>query len=136
MQTFNDSTGQEWQLEVNGFTIKKVRTETDIVLTDLADLRGGEESVFVQLFSPPYVDLVAVLWSLCEEQADVLDISPNKFASHLGGVSLGDAAKALSRAVPEMFPDASQRKAIAAAMDALWDASEAIAKGAADQIAD
>lgn len=112
MHKFSDTKGREWGVELNGYTIQKVHRDCDVWLTDLPNVQGGEQSLLSRLLSPPYVLLVQVLWSLCEEQAKSAQVSEQDFATGLGGDTLENASEALSATVADFFTSPGQRSAL------------------------
>lgn len=105
MRTFHDSIGREWKIDINVSSYAKVKTECSFDLLKL--FAGGESGVEDLLSNPP--QLVAVLWTLCEQQAEKAAITPEQFGVGFAGDSLQDAAFALIEATIDFFPNARKR---------------------------
>lgn len=97
MPSFKDSHGREWQVSLDGITLKELRDAHKI---DLSDVVG---SVYSQLKGDP-ASLTVALSHICADQIRAADLTPKKFAAAVNGVVLDDAFKALWRAAELFFP--------------------------------
>lgn len=101
MVTFKDAADRQWELDVNIVSVKKVRDETDV------DLLGVTDGKLHAAITDPQ-KLVAVLYSLCEEQATKTGITPDQFGRSLRGDAIEGATYALLDAITEFFPRAQR----------------------------
>jgi hypothetical protein len=71
MAKFRDSGGRDWEINLTILTMKKLREDSDIRLTDPEQLAS--------IFDDP-VKQLDVLWAVCQKQAESYDMSPEDFA--------------------------------------------------------
>ncbi len=109
MRTFKDANQTDWALTVNVTTRKKVQADTGF------DLFGVVESAEIEKLEDPAL-LVAVVFSLCEEQAKKSNTTPEQFAEAMAGDALDSASEALFGAVADFFPK-SRRTVMTAALE-------------------
>lgn len=96
--SFTDSAGQDWQLRFTLRALESVRKEFGVDFSPSADGQA-----FLVLSRDP-LKLGAVLWTLCESQADNLGVSPEQFAERFDGPTLDAAYDALVAASIELAP--------------------------------
>lgn len=100
MATFKDNRGRSWGIEISITVLRRVRNELDLNLVeifsgDLLDRLAGDPLLLGEL-----------LWVLCAEQAERLQVSPEEFGA-LAGDALagpGGALEALEVALADFFP--------------------------------
>lgn len=113
MKRFLDSTGKQWEFDVNLESIERVKSICNV---DLSDLFGDDLKLISSLFENPSL-LVSVLWELCEHQDDTLKAA---FRKSMRGDSLELAASALVDDVIDFFPNARRRELCRATVQKLW----------------
>ncbi len=113
MKTFTDTVGRTWTITIHVAAIKKLRGTLDVDLFRLADdgFRGLAEIV-----GDP-VKLVDVLYVLCAEQAQSLNITDEQFGAAMGGDVLLTAADAFVEELIGFFPDARVRATLSKVID-------------------
>jgi hypothetical protein len=105
MARFKDRTGDEWEIGFDLPTIPKVRAAG----FDLNKI--GRDAKELDILDDPE-KLGAVLWELCEEQAEKRGLTPEQFAKRFDGPAIWAARDA----VIEAIADFSQRPTVAAAI--------------------
>lgn len=105
MARFKDRTGEEWEIGFDLPMIPKVRAAG----FDLNKI-GRDPKELDALDDPE--KLGAVLWELCEVQAEKRNLSPEQFAQRFDGPAIWAARDA----VMEAIADFSQRPTVAAAI--------------------
>lgn len=105
MARFKDRTGEEWEIGFDLPIIPKVRAAG----FDLNKI--GKDAAELDVLDDPE-KLGAVLWELCESQAEKRELSPEEFAKRFDGPAIWAARDA----VMEAIADFSQRPAVAAAI--------------------
>lgn len=104
MSAFKDRNGRQWLIDINVGAIKRVRSELKINLCSLIDdgFKGLNE-----LMSDP-IQLVDVVFVLCQEQAKSAGILDTQFGESLSGESLQSMADAFFEAYVDFSPDRSR----------------------------
>lgn len=119
MATFTDRKGRKWQLEIYKSLADRIKRDFGIDFLDLKSLGEG----LVRLMLTDLEGFFAVLWVLCEEQAESLGITQEQWAEGMGGTYdgadvLDSAMTAIEEAVVTFSPSRERknilRKAIAA----------------------
>ena len=105
MREFTDKNGHKWAISVDGSHVLRCKKELGV---NLPGIFAEESKGFLELVQD-FEKLYAVLWILCEKQANQLKVDPDTFASGIGGDELGAAVIALEQAVIDFFPVARQR---------------------------
>jgi hypothetical protein len=95
MRTFKDVAGREWQIEVNAWSVGRVRK--------LANVDLANAGVLMSQVADP-VTFVNVLWVLVERQATAADVTDEDFGRAMNGAELNAAADALVEAVADFLP--------------------------------
>jgi len=114
---FSDGQGVQWLLTLNTTLCRRMRDELDL---DIADLQSGE--AFLGMAADP-IKFGALLWLLCEKQADARKISPESFGELLTGDVLDAAFEALMGAIV-LFTRAPMRGAVQTVIDQAMKAQE------------
>ena len=97
---FVDENGDNWVLRVDRKMLRKVKKDTEILLSDMF---LDDMALFNKICSDP---LLAgdVLWSLCEEQATRRGMNAEQFETATDGDCFSKAVTAIVRAVVNSFP--------------------------------
>ena len=98
MQTFTDSAGRLWTLQINVDAIKRVRALTKI---DLLDVFDGQ--LIERLASDP-ICLCDVLFALVKPEADSRSVTDADFGRALAGDVIDLATAALLEELVSFFP--------------------------------
>lgn len=91
--TFQGLDNETWSVEVNAYTVEKVKADVGVDLYEVVSDTGRD--VFSRLADDP-PKLVAVLHVLCEEQIEKRGTTPQQWARVLGS---GDALDAATEAL-------------------------------------
>lgn len=123
-QTFRDSAGREWLVEINVWQLRRVRQSAGVELgkmplEKLADLTADPEK---------FVD---VLYALVKDQADKAGVSDSDFGRGLGGDGLESAVLAFWRAYAFFSPSQTRKLLLGLADRAEAMTREAVARGLA-----
>jgi hypothetical protein len=123
-QTFTDSAGRTWLVEVNAWQLKRVRQALGVELgkmsiDQLAKLVTDPE---------PFVD---VLFVLLKDQAEKLPLTDEEFGRGLGGDGLESAVVAFWRAWADFCPSQTRPLMLRLAKEAEAMTAEAVAGGMA-----
>lgn len=106
MQTYTDGAGQSWQIELNGWTLKRVRDNAGVLLTSIFD---DDMKLFAELHTDPVL-LADVVWPLIEEQATAREVTLRQFAESFAGDTVGRARDAVVEATIDFFDDPARRE--------------------------
>lgn len=98
MKTFKDSTGKEWQIDINVDAVKRVRSLVDV---DLMDAVSGK--LAIELADDP-IRLVDTVYALCKPQADAAGITDDAFGRAMAGDAIDSATTALLEELVGFFP--------------------------------
>ena len=110
MQIFKDRNGQEWQIVLNVFQMKRIRAALGVDLVNVIEL-GPDGTVKVDMIDRIANDpclLVDLLWVLVQEQAKVLNITDEQFGTALAGDAIEAATKAFLDELVDFFPGAKR----------------------------
>lgn len=99
MAKFTDREGREWSLSITVGDLKPLREFG----FDLGKITGSGKLLGEVLFGEPE-KLVAVLFHLCERQADQRGVGPEDFAKGIDGSTLEQAGEAMVEAAIDFFP--------------------------------
>lgn len=108
MHAFPDTQGRTWTIQINVTAIKKVRALLNL---DLFKLIEDGLKPLSQLLADP-VQLTDVLYCLCQEAAQALQISDEDFGRAMGGDALLHASEAFVEELIDFFPDARTRASL------------------------
>jgi hypothetical protein len=101
MRSFKDTTGREWQIAINVNSVKRVRDQVDKF--DLLKV-VEDQTTIARLTNDPFT-LVAVLYAICQPQADAGSVTPEAFGEAMGnGDVLEAAVDALLEDLTDFFP--------------------------------
>jgi len=95
---FTDSEGRNWIVPINVATMKRVKDACDVDLTDAVNGKLIEQ-LLVDM-----IKFVDVLYILCKDDADKLNVTDFDFGRSLGGDSLEAATEAFCEALVDFFP--------------------------------
>ena len=131
MQTFKDTRGRAWNVEINCDTIERVKAAVDANLLDLAD---PESDLLreVNLFPPL---LGRLLFPIIADQAAAMKVDEQEFKRGLNGEVLSQATDALLGEIVLFFPK-HRRDLLSAVLDQNREVQEAGAKLAMERIRD
>lgn len=99
MASFTDQQDREWKVRVDVPTLRDVQEDTGLSLENLEP----DQNIFDTLESDS-VKLVAVLYSVCQEQIEERGMSEKDFARIFRGEVLSDAVDALWESLINFFP--------------------------------
>lgn len=105
MHKFVDNAGRAWTITINVAAIKRVRALVDVDLVRLFD--DGAKPLGELLADP--VQLANVLYCLCKDEADRLNVTDMDFGAALAGDCLAMAADAFIDELIDFFPHARGR---------------------------
>lgn len=107
MKTFKDNKDREWDIEVNMFTVKKVKDLLGVNIVDLDDnktmSRIKDDMIFV----------IDVIYVLCKKQVKERKMNEESFAEGLFGDPLAKAVAAFIEAWTDFFPSTTRKRLIA-----------------------
>ena len=98
MATFKTGDNRDWVVRLDAMKIRDVRESYDIDLGALDFSKVAE-----RLGSDPVL-LAEVIWGLCREQAERLEVTQRQFFEGLVGDAIDDAARALLQARADFSP--------------------------------
>lgn len=111
MQSFKDSKGIIWTIEVNVGAIKRVRALCGVDLLDVITVGadGKPNTDLLDRLSDDPVLLVDTLYAVCKPDADAKGMTDEDFGRSFDGDSLVAAAHALLDGIVDFFPEAKRR---------------------------
>lgn len=113
MRTFKDRDGYDWTLDVNGFTLERVKAEFKVYLPSLLADRGQALMEFLD----DDCRLIGVIFELCRERAEkdgrTLDDLKRTWAGEWADVAAG----AFIEELIDFFRDPKRRKALRELME-------------------
>ncbi len=101
MSKFADRTGHEWEIEVTAGHLKRLRVDHKIDLRDALKSTQEGNSVATAVGDPEQFG--ALLWTLCEEQAEKAGIEPEDFAYLFNGEATRRAVAGVWEAIFDFF---------------------------------
>jgi hypothetical protein len=104
MHTFTDAKGRQWPIEINVAAVKLVR---DLTGVNLYTLFGGDFADYSKLMADP-VQLVDVLYVLCQRPAEAAGVTDEDFGRGMAGDALKAAADAFTQELISFFPKAQR----------------------------
>ena len=137
MQIFKDRNGQDWQVILNVFQMKRVRASLGVDLINVIELdKDGQVKVDMvdRIANDPCL-LVDILWVLVQDQARTLNVTDEQFGTALAGDAIEAATKAFLDELVDFFPGAKRlflRKAVDLARKFGGEWNEALEKALAD----
>lgn len=96
MQTFTDTAGQAWNVDINILTVKNVKKYLGIDLL--------QPKIAMNRIVDP-IALCDVLYVICRDQAESLGLSDEDFGRRMGGVALREGRDAFLEAYVNFTPD-------------------------------
>lgn len=100
MNCFKDRNGDQWTLDINVGSARRVKAETGFdILNALAFENGSARLDGIDALSVDVELLVNVLYSLCKSQAEKKGITPDGFAELFDGESVECATDSLIREI-------------------------------------
>ena len=108
MRNFKDNRGRSWQIALNVYEMKRVRSVLGVDLVNVIAL-GKDGKVQVDLIDRIANDpclLVDILWVLVEAEAKEQGVSDVDFGSSLAGAAIEEATKAFLDELVDFFPGA------------------------------
>jgi hypothetical protein len=100
MHSFKDSQGRDWNIAVNVNSAKRVRD--GVAGFDLMKVVEDKHTI-AKITDDPFT-LVAVLYAICQPQAEAASVTPEAFGEAMGGDALDQAATALLADLVDFFP--------------------------------
>ena len=114
MQDFTDKTGKKWTLDINGYTLIKVKKDVGVDLTELEAPSPAPDGPPLAARLSYDIELqVAVIYAILEADIKAAELTEEQFARNLGPEGLRDGKAALARELSDFFqklgrPDQSQ----------------------------
>lgn len=108
MHAFQDNKGRTWTFEIHVAAVKRVKALLGIDLFELIE-DGFQE--FGKLVANP-VRLVDVVYVLCKEEADKIQVTDEDFGRSMAGDAIEAAANAFIEEYADFFPDPRVRAGI------------------------
>lgn len=120
MPRFNDRHHREWNVELTVAGLKRVQQQTDFPLLSLLDddLKG-----LAELYDDP-VQLVEILYALCEPQVEAAELTPEEFGESFAGEVLQQAANAVVEATAAFYRSPKQGRILRAMRQKIEAGSE------------
>ena len=111
MQSFKDSKGIIWTIEVNVGAIKRVRALCGIDLLNVITVGedGKPNTELLDRLSDDPVLLVDTLYAVCQPEIEKRGLTDEEFGMSFDGDALVAAAHALLDGVVDFFPEAKRR---------------------------
>ena len=127
MRTFKDNAGRSWSVSVNVDTARRLRSMANVDLMELVEAPEREEAsggkadddglplraafarkpLLERLIRDPIL-LCDVLYVVCKEEADKLNVSDADFGRALYGTAIAAARSAFLEEIADFFPDEGQ----------------------------
>ena len=101
MQSFVDTQGHHWAIQINYTSLRRVRAVTGIDLTRIVDPKSN---VMEQLTGDPFV-LFDCLVAILQPQLDEQEVTAEQFGEALDEESGDKASMALIEAIIDFFPE-------------------------------
>lgn len=129
MASFKDNMQREWTLCISVATIKRVKELTGV---NLGLLLNDEMSLLQRVLGDP-IELVNVVYAICQHDCDRMGITDEQFGEALAGDSFEHCIDAFMEAVIDFFPS-RQGKILRAIVNKTNDLRDALAKELEEQI--
>ena len=126
MEKFKDTEGKEWEIKITISTIKHVRNELKVDLSDLESIRVLGNDICL---------LVDCIYTCCKEEADKSGITDQQFGERMAGESIERASDAFMDELINFFPAQKAnllRKTLARTREILEGQTEEVEKRIAD----
>ncbi len=130
MRQFCDNAERCWTFAIHVAAIKRVRGLLGIDLFALVD---DQFQGLSKLLADP-VALVDVLYVLCKDDADRLNVTDEEFGRAMWGDAIGQATDAFLAELTDFFPDARVRAGITKVLDAARTLKDRLLTEALDQV--
>lgn len=104
MAQFKDKHGRPWNVEINTTAIKRVKSIAGVDLLNLTE----EYGLFTRVLADP-IQLVDVLYAVCEPQCREQGVTDEQFGEGMVGDVINEATQRLLDEVIGFFPNARQR---------------------------
>lgn len=108
MHIFKDSAGRSWTLEINVWTIKRIKAATGV---NLPSLTGDGFKPLADLVADP-IGLCDVLYAAVQDQATRDKINEEQFLRAMAGDCLGAAGEVFVEELIDFFQDSRAREAL------------------------
>lgn len=131
MHKFTDDKGREWAIDLNVHALGRVRNACGVDLCEpMIETKDDgtpdhTKGLLIKLSNDP-VSLAAVIYTLCEEQAEKEKITPEDFGRALSGKGITGAIDALIRVVADFSSSLPGRSAWKALTEKILDATKAM----------
>ena len=132
MQSYTDNQDQEWRVELNGWTLRKVRDNAGVLLTALFE---DNAKLYADLYSDPIL-LADVVWAFIEDQAKERDITQRNFAESFTGDMVERAREAVVEATIDFFESQETREQLRVLKEKILSLSSRIRTEAKSQLAE
>lgn len=132
MQTFEDDKGREWTVDVNPWTLGRVKDNTGVLLTALVE---DDNAVLRILYNDP-VMVGDILWRLCEDQAEDRGVSLKDFSYSIAGDAFGKARDAVVEATVDFFGSQEQRDRVRKVINLTLEVDQEVKKLAETELAE
>lgn len=111
MQSFKDSKGNIWTVEINVGAIKRVRAICGINILDVITVTddGKPNTELLDRLSEDPVLLVDTLYAVCMPEVEKRGMTDEEFGMSFDGDSLVAASHALLDGIVDFFPEAKRR---------------------------
>ncbi len=100
MAKFKDAEKRQWSLKITVGALKRVKDETEI---DMGFVVNGELDKLKDVLSCPF-SIAAVLYTLCSDQIEERELTPEEFSELLYGDTFEKAVEALIESILDFFP--------------------------------
>lgn len=106
MQSFTDTEGKAWTIEINVATLKRVKGITGV------DLMGVLDGDLIDRFIRDPVLLCDVIYAACKIEADENGVSDEEFGRAMAGDAIENATAALLEEIVSFYPNSRDRAAL------------------------
>lgn len=131
MPKFTDKTGRTWNVELDVYTVGRLRSDCGVDLK-----KGGTAEALGDLIFGDPEKTGQVLWTICEEQAGKISVSPEQFAKAMNGPAIQAATDALMEAIIDFFHRSQQAAAIKSKLPSLLGKVDQAATKAIEETTD
>jgi hypothetical protein len=132
MKPFRDNEGRPWTLDVNVYSIDRVR---DLCQVDLCGVVGEGAKEFAAVLDDP-IRFAFVLWAMVQGEAETKNVSQESFFKALKGDPLQDAQDALIEELIAFFPKRAVREGLTALFQKSMELAENLGNRAKRQAAE
>lgn len=128
MQKFSDSTGDEWTISLNIFSVKKIKTEVDV---DLLDLESGDTPTLGVLLTDE-MKLAEVIFTLLDSQMTKKGIAIEELQERFDGKTLAASTQAFFDELQDFFSARGRKDRVKAVDKAITMMESLIAQAEAE----